>query len=462
MKLSSKQTVHRRAEVHPLRGIFCLLLALLGAQALNASASQEWRTYIAEHAVPLKTEADPLPAALLEALKGRELVLLGETTHGTREYYTWRSAITRALIREAGIQFIAVEGDWTAIDPLDRYVRHLSGHADSALEVLQGIDRWAEWMWANPEILELAEWLHAWNADRPIEQRVGIHGIDVYGWGASVKQLPAYLDRLESGWGARANDELAPLRRFDGDTSTYARSLMQGQPTGAEKVRRVLERLKSEAEALRAEDADAYFRAKQHVSVVAQAKEHLRQSVFQNPRSWNPRAENFLGTVLRLREYYGDGARGVLWAHNTHIGDARHTPMAGAGLSTVGQDARETLGEDAVYLLGFSSDRGTFRAGPSWGAPGEVFELTPAQEGSIDRWLADAAPERAFLPLEDARKSAPLLRPAGHRAVGIVHASGPDTSRNYVPSTLPWRYDGLIFIAETSALPELGRANPRQ
>jgi len=435
---------------------FLVFAWIMGCAALSGGTAEEaWRSYIKEHAVALPTENDPIAAGMLEAMSKRELVLLGEMTHGTREAYTWRAAITRALVRDAGFRYVAVEGDWTAIDPLDRYVRLLPDAPADARSALAGIDRWAEWMWANPEILELAEWLHKWNAKKTAAERVGIHGMDVYGWGRSAEVLADYLERLEPAWGGRASDGLAPLRAFRGEAQAYARAVSLGEPTGAEKLEAVRSRLKAQADSFKATDAEAFHQAKQQAALLARAKAHMRKSVEGNPRSWNPRAENFHATVERLRDYYGKGARGVVWAHNTHIGDSRHTPMQEMGMITIGRQARESLGEDAVFLLGFSSHQGNFRAGERWGAPGKVIELASSLPGSIDRWLADEAPERAFLPLADARKNQRLHEAVGHRAIGVVHATGTDSSRNYVPSNIALRYDGILFIRDTTALAEL-------
>ena len=438
----------------------CALLLSLAPQAAAAEhgapaaggddPAAAWRAYIARRAVPLPDPDDM--SSLLPVLASRDLVLLGETTHGTHEYYAWRSRISKMLIARAGFRFIAVEGDWSAISRLDRYVRHLCAETPSARSALRTFDRWAEWMWANPVLEELAEWLRAHNAGRPPDQRAGIHGMDVYGWDESAAGLPNALDALEPGWGERAAGGLAPLLRIGGDQAAFYRAVARGESVGGDKLERILERLHGDADALRARDAEAWLQAERKASLIRQVKQHVRKSLKGNPRSWNPRAENFMHTVVRLRSHYGAGARGIVWAHNTHIGDARQTGMAGAGLITIGQRARETLGEARVFLLGFASDRGSFRAGRAWGQPGVVMDLPTASDGTFDAFLRDAAPERAFLPLAEARANPLLLEPLGHRAIGVVHAPGTPASRNYVPSVVPLRYDGILFIRDTRAL----------
>jgi len=433
------------------------LWALVATSGLSARAetATAWHAYIAEHAITLPTP--DAVVGLAPQLGARELILLGETTHGTHEYYVWRAEVSKALIEHMDFRFIAVEGDWAALDRLDRYVRHRGSEAESALAVLRTFDRWAEWMWANPVIEEMAEWLRDVNADRAPDERVGIHGIDVYGWGDSVELLPDFLSALDPDWGPRAAEGLAPLRRTGGDSQAFIQAAMRDQPTGADKLARIDARLRDEASALRDIDPEAWMQASQQTALIRQAKRHLRQSAQRHPRSWNPRAENFMQTVERLRDYYGANARGVVWAHNTHIGDARHTPMGMSGLITIGQRARERLGEDNVFLLGFASDTGTFRAGRRWGGPGEVIPLPTAIPDTLDAFLRDAIPEAAaaFIPLAEARGEAALMQAVGHRAVGIVHPTNARIEHSYVPSIVPRRYDGLIFIRESRALDEL-------
>ncbi|MDW7711991.1 MAG: erythromycin esterase family protein [Deferrisomatales bacterium] len=431
------------------------MLSLLLPDRALADAAEPWLRYLARHATAVSLPHATQP--VLDALRPHRLVLMGETTHGTREHYVWRAELSKALIADGGFRFIAVEGDWSALARLDRYVRLLDTEHGSAREVLATFDRWAQWMWANPVIEELAEWLRAWNSARPPGERAGIHGMDVYGWGESAARLPDTLEALEPGWGARASEGLAPLLRLQGDNEAFHRAVLRGQPTGADKLGRISERLEGEARTLRAADADSWLQAVQKAALITRAKQHLTKTAQRHPRSWNPRAENFLQTVERLLDYYGPAARGIVWAHNTHIGDARFTPMGHAGLITVGQRAREALGDAQVFLLGLAADRGSFRAGRWWGEPGgAVLALETALDGTMDAYLRDGAPHDAyFVPLAPARADPRLLRPADHRAIGVVRAPGGHPRRNYVPSVIPKRYDGLLFIRETGALDAL-------
>ncbi|TVP79178.1 MAG: erythromycin esterase family protein [Puniceicoccaceae bacterium] len=440
-----------------LSHICAYILIVSGFLTAQANVAEDWSVYISEHAQPLEAGVLAPGDPLFDALAARSYVLLGESTHGTLEYYTWRSTITQALIEHAGFDFIAVEGDWSALSELDRYVRHLPGHAETAHAALVHINRWPEWMWANHVIEELAEWLHLRNRDKPLDQRVGIHGIDVYGWGDSLAVLPAALDVLEPGWGEEVASELSVLLSLNGDNNAFYRAAMRNQLPESAALSDIYRRLVEEKSKFLEIDSQVYWEARQKTGLIRQADRHLRKNVARHPLSWNPRAENFVETVERLADYYGEDARGIVWAHNTHIGDARHTPMREAGMVTVGQQARERFGADRVYLLGFASEAGTFRAGRQWGSEGEVMELRPSFPSSINHWLNRAAPSDEFwLPLQAARSQPNLVRHAGHRAFGVTSNPSQSSAGNYVPSSVPQRYDGLLFIRQTQALDPLG------
>ncbi len=394
--------------------------------------------------------------ALFDTLADKSLVLLGESTHGTLEYYTWRSAISKALIEHAAVSFIALEGDWSALNALDRYVRHLDEHTNNAHTVLTDFNRWPEWMWANPVIEDLAEWLHVFNRERPPAKRVGIHGIDVYGWGDSLADLPSTLEKLEPGWADQVESELAALIALDGDNDAFYKAVLSDRLETKNTLSEIYNRLVENKTVLVDKDHHSYWQARQKTGLIIQAKRHLRKNIARHPLSWNPRAENFIHTIERLKHYYGKGARGIVWAHNTHIGDARYTPMRQSGMITVGQEVRERFGVDNVYLLGFASHQGTFRAGWQWGGKGEVMRLLPSTPISINNWLNQAAPQDSFwLPLDDARTNPLLQLNIGHRAIGVTFNPSQSDIANYVPSNIPQRYDGLVFIRNTQALPLL-------
>jgi len=442
--------------MHRLLILFYCLPIFAGMLAARPTIADHWLEYISTHAQAMQVDELAPGNALFDTLADKSLVLLGESTHGTLEYYTWRSAISKALIEHASFNFIAVEGDWSALNALDRYVRHLDEQAESAHSVLVNFNRWPEWMWANPVIEDLAEWLHAFNRERPFAKRIGIHGIDVYGWGDSLADLPATLEKLEPGWGKQVESKLAVLMALDGDNDAFYRAVLSDRLEQSSALNEIYSQLVENKEALVEKDRHSYWQARQKTGLIIQAKRHLRKNIARHPLSWNPRAENFIHTIERLKHYYGEGASGIVWAHNTHIGDARHTPMLQSGMVTIGQQARERFSEGNVYLLGFASHQGTFRAGWQWGGRSEVMHLQPSTPISINSWLNQATQEDSFwLPLHNARTNARLQLNASHRAIGVTFNPSQSDIANYVPSNIPHRYDGLIFIRQTESLPLL-------
>ncbi|TVR49974.1 MAG: erythromycin esterase family protein [Puniceicoccaceae bacterium] len=424
-----------------------LAVALAAAAALGTAApDRAWLRGLPSQFLPLESPGDLAP--LVEAASQRRAVLLGESTHGTREYYEWRAELSRRLIIEAGFRFIAVEGDWEACLAVDRYVRE--GEGGSAREVLLGFDRWPRWMWANEETLELVEWLRDYNRGRAPEERVGFYGLDIYGWGDTVQRLPGYFGRIDpeleervlelmGEWAALQGSPerfLSAQRRrgFDGQTSLAA---LEAKKHGLVEEGRVEPRL-----ALKLE---------QSIGLLGAAKRHLQTSQEPGPVSWNHRAENFHHTLVRLLEHYGPESKGIAWAHNTHIGDARATPMGAEGMVNIGQLTREQLGREAVFLVGFACHQGEVIASRRWGGRVERMVLPPAATGSLEAVFFQSGIRRGLLPLWRLREDSVWERSWAVRAVGVTYDPQHDR-RQYVPSELAERFDALIYLERTRPL----------
>lgn len=392
-------------------------------------------------------------APLIERLAPARLVLLGEASHGTAEFYTLRAAISRALVAEHGFRFIAVEGDWNALYRLNRYVKGRDPDAGSARAIMQGFNRWPTWLWANEEAAAFIEWLKTFNADRPAAERVGFYGIDVYGNEDALRELPLALEALDPEQAAWLRAQYAPLTPMFEDFRAWLRTLPPGAPDLGENTRAVVERLRDARDDL-AVDADEYLHLKQMAWVVKNAERHYSGMADAGPDSWNARVEHFYQTMARLLEYYGPDARGIVWAHNTHIGDARATDMARAQRTNIGQLAREALGIGQVAAVGFGTDRGTVLAGRAWEAPMSRMTIPRAVDGSIEAAMQAAGPGNLLF-LFDADTPQPLYQRIGHRAIGVVYRPEREVPGNYVPTVIPQRYDAFIFIEETTALTPL-------
>ncbi|ODT99382.1 MAG: protein-L-isoaspartate O-methyltransferase [Planctomycetes bacterium SCN 63-9] len=399
---------------------------------------------IRDASAPLRNARDLDP--LMERIGDARFVLLGEASHGTSEYYTWRAEISRRLITEKGFQFIAVEGDWPSCDQLDRSIK---GRGDGDIEeALQAFDRWPSWMWANAEIAELAEWLKEHNKGRP--DQVGFHGLDVYSLWDSLYAVVGYLRRVDPGAIDAALRAFRCFEPFGEDAQEYARATSRLVPSSCEdEAIALLSDIRRKAPAYREDDRWGAFHAEQNALVVRDAEAYYRAMVRGGPESWNVRDRHMQETLERLARFYGPASRGIVWEHNTHIGDARFTDMAGDGMVNIGQLARERWGEDDALLVGFSTYRGTVIAGNAWDAPAERMSVPEAREGSWDELLHRAGGGDKLVLLDGA---GPFGETRGQRAIGVVYHPQYENYGNYVPTDLARRYDALLFLDETRAL----------
>ncbi|SDM01282.1 Erythromycin esterase homolog [Geoalkalibacter ferrihydriticus] len=433
--------------------LFTTILLLLFCLSIAQAKDQTPVELLRAQAIPIKS-ADDLDS-LVRSAKDRSLVLLGEASHGTSEFYTWRAALSRRLIEESGFRFIAVEGDWASIYKLNQYVRGRTAEGESARCIMESFNRWPTWMWANRETAELIEWLRAYNAERPTKEQVGFYGIDVYGPESSMGKVLELMKDALPALADEARAAYACLGPFGEDFSHYARSVARGGRSCEVEARHVLGMIRAARGNLVDEDRDAYFNLKQNALVVKNAERHYRAMPAQGPASWNHRVDHFYFTVERLLAHYGAGARGIVWAHNTHIGDARATAMAQQGQRNIGQIARQRLGAEQVLAVGFGTHRGSVMAGLSWGAEPQVMAVPPAREGSFEDLLHRTEKSRLLLLFSDPQDFTALLEPLGHRAIGVVYDPRRERIANYVPTLVPLRYDAFIYLEETRALQPL-------
>ncbi len=388
---------------------------------------------------------------LLDRAGECRLVLLGEASHGTSEFYTWRSDISRRLIEEKGYAFIAVEGDWATLYRLNRYVKGLEGAGDGAREIMKEFDRWPTWMWANEEMVSLIEWMREYNADLPEGNRIGFYGMDVYGPETSYRKV---LDLIEE-WGLQqayaVREYYACLEDFEDDFAMYGMAVSFGMAPCDEQVLAVVELLDGIGPDSGISGTD-HLNLLQNAWVVKNAEKHYRAMGVHGPHSWNHRADHFFQTIERLLEFYGHDSKGVVWAHNTHVGDARATDMASQGRRNIGQIAREQLGSNRVFSVGFGTHRGTVMAGRSWGGDREIMNVPPGISGSYEEIMHLMGKDEALIMLEDIKEDPLMLESRGHRAIGVVYHPEREHLGNYVPTVLPRRYNAFLFIDETRAL----------
>jgi erythromycin esterase-like protein len=402
----------------------------------------------------LRTSADLEP--LLTAIGEARVVLLGEASHGTHEYYTWRTALSKRLIEEKGFQFIAVEGDWPDCFAVNAAIKQEGTHYGSAARLLQTFDRWPAWMWGNWEIAALVDWLHRHNLSQRPEQRVGFYGLDVYSLWESLQAVLQYAEKQGDGAITAARKAFRCFEPYSDDPQEYARAVaFVSEDCQAEvsDVLKALRRQAAERHPTNLPEREQAFGAEQNALVAVNAERYYKAMLRGGGASWNVRDQHMMETLSRLLDLHGPTSKAIVWAHNTHIGDARYTDMRREDTVNIGQLAREQLGREQVFSVGFGSYQGSVIAGREWGAPLEQITVPPATRNSWENRLHEQLDGADALLLSTELKSDPGLRqPVGHRAIGVVYRPQFEQFGNYVPSLIPERYDAFLFLDRTRAL----------
>jgi erythromycin esterase-like protein len=407
---------------------------------------------------PLRTPRDLDP--LMERIGAARFVLLGEASHGTAEYYTWRADLSRRLILEKGFSFLAVEGDWPDCYRVNRYVKGLPDSGASVREVLHAFTRWPTWMWANEEVVELVEWLRRHNEGLPGGQKVGFYGLDVYSLWDSLYAILTYLHRVDPSALPAAWKAFRCFELYGEDVREYARATRFVPNSCEQEVVALLRELRARTPQHRADGREAYFEAEQNAFVLKNAEAYYRAMIGGGPESWNVRDHHMADTLDRLMRHHGPSARAIVWEHNTHIGDGRFTDMADEGMVNVGQLTRERHAGEGVLLVGFGSYRGSVIAGTSWDAPMRRMRVPPGRAGSWESIMHQAGPDDKLLLFDAGAGTGPILERRGHRAIGVVYHPEYEHFGNYVPTVLPRRYDAFLYLDRTEALHPLHDVRP--
>lgn len=399
---------------------------------------------------PLQTSVDL--DSLIEHIGDSRIVMLGEASHGTHEYYTWRALISQRLIKERGFNFIAVEGDWPDCYRLNRYVKNYTNAGASSFEVLHAFDRWPTWMWANWEIIALAEWMNEHNKSLPVNKKIGFYGLDVYSLWESMEAIINYMRKVDPQvlkLAERAFQCFEPYGKDEGSSYAYA-SLMVPEACTREVIDLLKEiRLKMPQYN---SDQENVFSTQQNAFVMVNAEKYYREMLHGGTRTWNIRDTHMMETLTRLLDFHGKKAKAIVWAHNTHIGDARATDMSHDGMHNLGELARRRYGKNETYLVGFGSYEGSVVAASSWGGELKHVRVPQALPGSWESVLKDAVTQNGYLFMRDVRSKGLLTELIGHRAIGVVYNPNVERFGNYVPSSIPLRYDAFVFLRRTKAL----------
>lgn len=399
---------------------------------------------------PLTSDSDLDP--MIAAAGGKKLVLLGEASHGTHEFYLWRDKISRRLIAEHDFDFIAVEGDFASLYELNRYVKNKRGAGNSAREVLSGLERWPTWMWKNEEVAALAEWLRKHNDNLPEEKKVGFYGMDVYDEWHSKEKVLEILEKVNPTILKYVQNQYDCFNPYKGRSWDYARAVKMGRRDCSESTENVVKFIRNNREKFDVLSDDEYFYLLQNAIVVHNAEEFYRESVVsEDAVSWNSRVFHMTSTVNDLLKIYGENSKGIVWAHNTHIGDASYTNMRNSGEKNIGQLSRESLGSNNVFLIGFATNEGTVMAGSQWDEPMKEMRIPPAIRGSLESKLSKTGISSGFVIFNREDRMEENLKVLGHRAIGVVYNPKRDRYQ-FVPTLVPMRYDALIFFEKTEAV----------
>jgi erythromycin esterase-like protein len=394
---------------------------------------------------------------LMELIGDARFVLLGEASHGTHDFYAERCAITRRLILEKGFTAIAVEADWPDAYQVNRYVMG-KGDSRSADEALNGFERFPTWMWRNTVVRDFVEWLRLHNAGA--QRKSGFYGLDLYSLYRSVSEVITYLDRVDPEGARRARQRYACFEQYADDSQEYGFAAGLGITRSCEDdvVKQLVELRRKAGEYLGAdgdEAADEFFFAEQNARLVQNAEEYYRTMFRGHISSWNLRDSHMAETLDALYEHLcrrDPEARIVVWAHNSHLGDASATESGRRGEHNLGQLTRAHHRND-VRLIGFTTNTGTVTAASDWDRPAERKQVRHAMEGSYERLLHQTGIPKFLLLLEPGSAVAGVLStPLLERAIGVVYRPETERMSHYFHASLPSQFDAIIHCDTTTAL----------
>ena len=424
-----------------------------GARAGSDHRAARARTLpelIAEHAIPLPDIADPSFAEAFDRFAQRRVVMLGECSHGTAEFYEARAAITRRFVERHGFTIVAAEADWPDAAVLDRAIRHQPHRAEAE----RPFHRFPTWMWRNPVIARLMRDLHALNRDRAPEAMAGFYGLDIYNMAGSIRAVLAYLDENDPETAAVARERYGCLTPWQSDPAIYGRAALHPGFERCEKA--VIAQCRELFNEALDRDRDA-FDAAMNARLIASAERYYRVMYYGGAESWNLRDEHMADTLAHLLDRGGPQAKALVWAHNSHIGDARATDMGAVrGEHNIGQLARERWGND-VALIGFGTHTGTVSAATDWDGMREVKRVLPSRPDSYERRCHDSGVPRFLLqPGVDEALRRRLAQPLLERFIGVIYR--PETERwsHYSEAVLPAQFDGYVWFDQTTALEPAG------
>lgn len=415
---------------------------------------------VRDHAIRLDPAGDVEP--ILDVIGDARIVLIGEASHGTHEFYRTRAELTRRLITDHGFNLVAVEADWPDAYRANRWVRGVGGDT-SAEEALADFTRFPRWMWRNRDVVGFLDWLRGHNASRPLRDQAGFYGLDLYSLHRSIDAVLSYLRKVDPAAAERARQRYGCFDVFGQDTQAYGYAITRGlEPSCEAGVIAQLVELQRRAADYASRDgrvaADDYFAAEQNARVVAHAEAYYRAMFGSGAASWNVRDghmmstfESLVGHVTRMN----GAARAVVWAHNSHLGDARATQMATLGELNLGQLVRQRFGAE-VRSIGFTTHTGSVTAAFGWDEPARLMTVRPSLAGSYERLFHNTTLPAFAVDLHGPGAAA-LMAPRLERAIGVIYRADTERQSHYFSACLPKQFDLVVHYDDTRAVEPLER-----
>jgi protein-L-isoaspartate(D-aspartate) O-methyltransferase len=406
---------------------------------------------ISDHCNPFESIETANLDPLLERIGNSDIVLIGEASHGTSEFYKMRCRITRDLIVKKGFDFVAIEGDWPDAAHIDNYVRHF----DTPPSEWTAFARFPTWMWRNNEVREFVDWLHIQNSGFPPDKRVAFHGLDLYSLYSSIRAVLKYLDEVDPETAAKARHRYGCLTPWQADPATYGRAAISGTYRSCEDdVVQMLTELSGKHREYAEHDGVRFLDAVQNARLVANAERYYRVMYYGSRESWNLRDSYMFETLKTLRDFHWPDNKTIVWAHNSHVGNSNATEMSYRGEFNIGHLCKKEFG-DRVYTIGFGTDRGTVAAASDWDGQMEVKTVRPALANSYEHLfhktglpgftLGLRAPEA-----EEVRQGLAFRRL--QRAIGVIYRPETERASHYFSASLAHQFDEYIWIDQTTAV----------
>jgi erythromycin esterase-like protein len=416
-------------------------------------------THIREAALPLTAEKNNYDE-LLEWVGDNRFVLIGEASHGTHEFYKERAEITKRLLTEKGFRAVIAEADWPDAYRVNRFIQGIGSDA-TAGEALSDFKRFPSWMWRNQVMLEFTDWMQHFNRDR--ELKAGFYGMDLYSLHSSIDAVLHYLENVDPDAAHRARERYSCFEAFADDAQAYGYATTSGQaePCEEEVVGQLVELRRKQPEILSRDGQiamDEFFFAEQNALLVRNAEQYYRSIFRGRASSWNLRDQHMvesLESMVAHLDKQSAPTRVVVWAHNSHLGDARATSMGRRGEWNVGQLMRQKHPGQTV-LVGFTTNSGTVTAASNWGEPAERKRVRPALAGSCERLFHETNVPKFLLNLRENNEAVELLRkPRLQRAIGVIYLPQTERYSHYFETILPHQFDVMIHLDETRAVEPL-------